>query len=67
MYHNRLQQFECDECRHLVEKKKPVIYEKGRHFCSPICFNQWLDRFTEGQNTRPGDVYDCVNLDYHND
>ena len=44
-FQERIGKYECDllECRRLVPKSQPVIFHKGKHFCSPKCLLDWQD------------------------
>ena len=43
MFQHFIQKYECDECKTLIPKSQPVIFHKGKHFCSPKCLLDWQD------------------------
>ena len=50
-FQERMQRYECDntDCRLMIEKSSPVIFHKGKHFCSPKCLLDWQDSQEENR------------------
>lgn len=59
MFHERLQQYECDYCHRLIERSEPVRFDDGKVFC-----------FRRNGTSRCHEEYEreqVANLDYEDD